>query len=341
MVSLLSNGAEWFHSLDESDRAWIVTVGLTVAALGPLLLILSQTATQAADISPLITNMPGASSIPTPTITPIDKTEIADQMKKITEEKLEEFKERGILQKFWMLLNANPDVKGWIKIEGTNIDYPVLQPAEGEDPEYYLRRNIFKKEDKCGSIFIDESCALDTKNIVLHGHNMTSTDNMFHYLLQYDKLSFYKDHPTISFDTIYKTGEWKIFAVIKTEGVAKKSGIFDYTISDFKDKSEFLNFIYQLRERSIYDLPVDINQKDKILMLSTCSYEIKNYRTVIIARRIREGEDSDVAVDKAKKNKNPLYPAGWYIKFGGDPPILTSFEKALETGEITWYNPAP
>ena len=103
----------------------------------------------------------------------------------------------------------------------------------------------------------------------------------------------------------------------------------------------FLNFIYQLRIRSIYNIDaVDINENDQIITLSTCSYEVKNYRTVIVARKLREGEDPFVDVDRVTLNTEPLYPSTWYYRYGGKAPKLTqTFEEALENGEIKWYQP--
>ncbi|HHU74008.1 MAG TPA: class B sortase, partial [Clostridiales bacterium] len=247
--------------------------------------------------------------------------------------------EQGRLLQFKELLALNEDVKGWITVPETNIDYVVLQPP-AEDPEFYLRRNIYKENDKAGSLFLDYKSSIEekSKNLVIHGHNMTSTDNMFHYLLEYKKLNFYKERPVITFDHIYDTGEWKIISVFITNGSNKKEEFFDYTRTNFEDKSDFLNFVYQLRVRSVLNLDtVDVNEEDQLLTLSTCSYELDNYRTVVVARKVREGEDPTVDVESVKKNKRPLYPELWYKHYGGNPPVVTSFEEALEAGEIHWY----
>ncbi|MDF2588429.1 MAG: hypothetical protein K0S41_2270 [Anaerocolumna sp.] len=245
---------------------------------------------------------------------------------------------KGRLLKFTKLLETNEDVKGWISIEGTNINYPVLQ-SDKNDPELYLTRNIKKELDKCGSIFIDVNSSVEqnTKNLVLHGHNMTSTDNMFHYLPEYKNLEFYQKHSIISFDTIYELGDWKIISIFITDASNKADDFFNYLKATFKDDSDFLNFIYQLRTRSIINCPVDVNEDDQILTLSTCSYELDNYRTVIVARKVRDGELNSVAVKDATKNENPLYPKSFYDYYGGHSPNVTTFEEALKEGTITWY----
>lgn len=247
---------------------------------------------------------------------------------------------QGRLLQFKNLLAANEDVKGWITIPDSNIDYVVMQSGT-DDPEFYLNRDMDKKELKAGSLFLDYKSSVETssKNLTIHGHNMTSTDNMFHYLIKYKEPDYYKERPIITFDTIYQTGKWKIFAVFITNGTSDKEDLFNYTLADFHDTSAFLNFIYQLRIRSIYQIDnVDIKENDQLLTLSTCSYEVKNYRTVIVARRVREGENEAVDVNSVTINPEPLYPDSYYYRYGGKAPELPStFEEALSEGVIHWY----
>jgi sortase B len=246
---------------------------------------------------------------------------------------------KGRLLRFKRLLEVNEDAKGWLTIPDTNMDYVVMQ-SQG-DPEFYLTHDLYKHELKAGSLFLDYKSSLEknTQNLVIHGHNMKSTDNMFHYLVEYKKLDFYKDRPVFTFDTIYQTGNWKVFAVFITNGSNKKEPLFDYTQSSFQDASDFLNFVYQIRVRSLLNIDtVDVNENDQILGLSTCSYEITDYRTVVFARKIREGEDQTVDVKSVKKNPHPLYPRSFYKNYGGKAPKLAeTFEEALQNGDINWY----
>ncbi|MBH1941491.1 class B sortase [Mobilitalea sibirica] len=248
----------------------------------------------------------------------------------------------GRLISFKPLLDENSDIKGWINVPGTNIDYPVMQSSNGE-PEYYLDKGWDGRYLKAGSLFLDYKSSVEknSQNLVIHGHNMTSSNDMFHHLLKYKKLEFIKENPVFTFDTIYHTGEWKIFAYVITNGSTKKEELFNYTRSEFKNSSDFLNFIYQLRIRSIYHIDdVDINENDQIVTLSTCSYEVKDYRTVIVARKVREGEDATVDTESIVENPEPLYPYSFYYRYGGKAPKLKeTFEEALEAGEINWYKP--
>jgi sortase B len=248
--------------------------------------------------------------------------------------------EKGRLLQFTTLLKENEEVKGWLTIPDTNINYVVMQPCS-EKPDYYLSKNMFKEYDKAGCLFIDADSSLEEqpKNIVIHGHNMSSTKNMFHQLVNYKSLNYYNKRPVFTFDTIYETGQWKIISVFITNGTSENENLFDYTKSVFRNDSEFLNFIYQLKIRSILDInSVDINEKDRIVILSTCSYELKNYRTVVVARKVRVGEDANVNVSNITANPSPLYPSSWYAKYGGKAPLLSqTFEKALESNQIKWY----
>jgi sortase B len=247
---------------------------------------------------------------------------------------------KGRLLKFASLLKKNEEVKGWLTIPGTNINYVVMQPQK-ENRDYYLTRNMFREYDKAGSLFIDPHGSLERKdkNIVIHGHNMASTQNMFHSLVNYKSLDFYKKRPVFTFDSIYETGKWKIISIFITNGTSKKEKLFNYTKSEFLNASDFLNFIYQLKIRSMLNInSVDINVHDRIMCLSTCSYEINNYRTVVVARKVRKGEDPSVDVSGVTVNQTPLYPSTFYAQYGGHPPALEdTFEKALQNNEITWY----
>ncbi|MBP1755127.1 MAG: hypothetical protein H6Q59_1525, partial [Firmicutes bacterium] len=141
--------------------------------------------------------------------------------------------DKGRLLQFADLLAVNEDVKGWITVPDTNIDYVVMQSGN-DDPEYYLTRDIEKQELKAGSLFLDYKCSVEanSKNMTIHGHNMTSTDNMFHYLIKFKELEYYKERPVFTFDTILQTGQWKIFAIFITNGGSEKEDFFNYTRSD-------------------------------------------------------------------------------------------------------------
>ena len=238
------------------------------------------------------------------------------------------------------LQKVNPDIVGWIRIPNTVIDYPVLQSSES-DPEYYLYRNYRKENTKYGSIFMQAGTALDgaDQNMILYGHSMRD-GRMFAQLLQFGQLDVYKNSPVITFNTAEGGGKWKIISVFKTNTDESQGEPFAYTYDHFGSDSSYLNFVYQVRQRSIIDTGVDFNENDTILTLSTCSYEFDGFRTVVVARLVRDGEDASVDTSKATYNSKVVYPDCWYDRYGGSVPKWPdTFEEALDQGLIDWHTP--
>lgn len=221
--------------------------------------------------------------------------------------------------RFKSLLEINSDIKGWIFISNTRIDYPVLQKED--DPNFYLTHNYKKEASRYGSIFIDNNCKFgtDSKNIILHGHHMND-GQMFANLMKFSDLEFYKQNPVIEFDSITKTADWKIISVFKTNTLPEQGAIFNYTVPEFSSTKSFLKFVDEVRERSLIKAPVDVDENDQLLTLSTCSYEFENFRTVVVARKVRKGESRVVDTNLATKSANPLMPQCWYGRYGGSPP---------------------
>lgn len=242
------------------------------------------------------------------------------------------------ISKFSKLLEINKDTKGWLTIPDTNIDYPVVQGEK--DSDFYLHHNFKKAENKNGCLYIDANCNVETpsKNIVIHGHNMESTRLMFYELPQYKDIQFYKEHPIIVFDSIYEEAKWKIISFMRVSGDSDDNDGFNYMQGDFNSDKDFLNFIYQIEMRSLYSCPVKVNENDTILMLSTCTYEIDNCRSVVVARKIREGESENVDTSNANIRNDVLYPDSWYSRYGGSKPSITSFLTAISNDSISWYD---
>ena len=219
-------------------------------------------------------------------------------------------------------LKINSEICGCITDPSTRIDYPVLQGNKNET-HFYLDHNYKREKSKYGSIFLDPICQLseNPKNCVIYGHHMAD-GQMFADLMKFSSLDFYKQNPLISFETIYdRNAKWKIFSVFKTNTLASQGKIFYYVVSDFADNNSFLDYVSQIRKRSLLDIPVDVNENDKLITLSTCSYEFQDFRTVVVARRVRDGEDEAVDTSLAAEAKNPLMPECWYKKHGGSPPV--------------------
>lgn len=261
-----------------------------------------------------------------------EETEKAEEEPELTDEQVRE--------QIKKLQEINPDIIGWIRIPNTVIDYPVLQSSES-DPEYYLYRNYKKESTQYGSIFLQSGTAIDgsDQDLVLYGHSMND-GRMFASLLRFGEMDVYKQSPVITFNTAEGGGKWKIISVFKTNTDESQGEPFPYTYSHFNSDSSYLNFIYQVRQRSIINTGVDFNENDTIITLSTCSYEFDGFRTVVVARKVREGEDPSVDTSKAVYNPDVVYPQCWYDRYGGSiPQWPETFEEALEQGKIDWYTP--
>lgn len=179
---------------------------------------------------------------------------------------------------FKKLKEINNQVVAWLKVKGTNIEYPIVQT---EDNSYYLKRNFEKKYNIGGWIFADYKNKIDgtDKNIVIYGHNMKD-DSMFGSLKNILNEEWYNnaENYIIDFITENEKQKYQVFSIYKIEKE-------DYYIDTEFKKNEFSKFIEILKERSIKDFNVEVAKEDSILTLSTCSDNNK-YRVVLHAKKI-------------------------------------------------------
>lgn len=201
-------------------------------------------------------------------------------------------KEPEILPQLKELYEENNDLAGWIKIEGTKVDYPVMYTPE--DGEFYLYRTFEKEEDptKEGSIFIDENCSLEPRstNLLIHGHNMKN-GTMFHTLIDYEKEEFYQEHPTIIFSTLYSEDEYEIAAVFLSKIYNRDDDVFKfYQFYDAAAPEEFDDFVKNIKENELYQTGITPKYGDELITLSTCEYSQENGRIVVVARKVSEAE---------------------------------------------------
>lgn len=177
------------------------------------------------------------------------------------------------------LSTINSDYIGWINIKNTTIDYPIVK---GENNEFYLTRDFNKQYLKSGSIFMDyRNDGFQDENVIIYGHNMKDT-SMFGLLKKYKNLEYLQNNKYISIITKEnKELIYKIFSVY----ITRSDDIKSISVK-FNNKNEFLKYIKEICEKSIYDLNEDIKSTDKILTLATCSYEFKDARLIIHAKLI-------------------------------------------------------
>ncbi len=223
--------------------------------------------------------------------------------------------------KYQSYIDKNSDFVGYIKIDGTAVDYPVVQC---NDDEFYLTHNFDKQPEERGAIYMSSACdsSLRDFNMVLYGHNWLDT-TMFSEVTKYENIDFYKEHPVIHFDTAYNDMEWKIFAVFITNADENEDDgyIFNYIYPHLGGEN-FSGYISEVNKRTLYKTGVDVNSSDKILTLSTCSrkMDVSGYkadaRIVVAARLVRDGESSAVDTSKAEINPNPKYPQRYCDNMG-------------------------
>ena len=192
-----------------------------------------------------------------------------------------------VIGKYVDLYEANSDIIGWITVDGTKIDYPVMQTQD--DPEFYLRRNFQKEHATAGVPFMDASSDIfvPTSNFLIYGHNMKN-GTMFHDMLKYKDKSFYQEHKTFRFDTIYKGGQgtYEIIAAGYSKIYSEDSDAFKYyQYAGITSRSDFNEYLKGVKELSEYNTGVSAEYGDQLVTLSTCAYHEKNGRFFIVGKR--------------------------------------------------------
>ena len=181
---------------------------------------------------------------------------------------------------FAACLAQNDDFIAWIRIPGTNVDYPVVWT---DDAEYYLHHTFTGKQGAAGTLFslMKTDYSIPSRNIAIYGHHLKSTgEKMFTSLMRYKDADFYAGHETVLLDTLYESGSYRIFAVLNF-----RSGEWDASQADFESDAAFLEFIRYARRNALYDTGVTVGAEDSILTLITCdrSYGGKAGRLAVVA----------------------------------------------------------
>jgi sortase B len=190
-----------------------------------------------------------------------------------------------VLPEYETLLQMNENLIGWVKIDDTVIDYPVMQTA---DNEYYLNHDFSDESDNNGCIFMDSQCDVveGCDNIILYGHHMRS-GKMFGGLNKYSKQSYYEEHPTIQFDTLYEKGVYQVMYVFRSKVYSEEDVNFKYyQFINAGSAKEFDSNMEEMAAMSLYDTGVTATYGDKLLTLSTCDYFEVNGRFVVVAKKV-------------------------------------------------------
>lgn len=191
-----------------------------------------------------------------------------------------------VLDEYKTLYEKNKKLIGWLKIDDTIIDYPVMQTS---DNEYYLEHNFNQEYDKNGSLFLDCDCRVYPRstNLIIYGHHMKS-GQMFGQLQKYAKEAYGEKHSIIQFDSIYEKATYQVMYVFRSQVYNDDDFVFKYyQFIDANSEEEFNSYMNEMAEMSLYDTGVTASYGDSLLTLSTCDHSQTDGRFVVVAKRIQ------------------------------------------------------
>ena len=191
-----------------------------------------------------------------------------------------------VLDEYKTLYEKNKKLIGWLKIDDTIIDYPVMQTG---DNSYYLEHNFNQEYDKNGSLFLDYNCSIYPRstNLIIYGHHMKS-GQMFGQLQKYAKQSYGEKHSIIMFDSIYEKATYQVMYVFRSQVYNEDDLVFKYyQFIDANSKKEFDSYMNEMAKMSLYDTGVTASYGDSLLTLSTCDNSQTDGRFVVVAKRIK------------------------------------------------------
>lgn len=266
-------------------------VGMAMAALAACAMLLpgwlKEAALQSHRPAPVQIAVPAVEGepIPTPASTPLPRKDFTD------------------------LLARNPDVVGWIAIDGTPVDFPVVQ---GRDNDYYLRHDLDGNYDIEGIPYADYECDVEKgRHLILYGHNMGVGETArFSSLQNYRQPDYYTRHPVITVDTLWGSTLYKVTAVYLLTARPSDADYFAFNqYVDFADEAAQQRYLEEIAARALYTAGDFIHPDERLLSLCICTYEMEDARLVVMARPLRPGEDT--GPDPVTENPSPRLPARW------------------------------
>lgn len=202
------------------------------------------------------------------------------------EQKADPATQLDVLPEYSTLHAQYPDLAGWLRIDGTQIDLPVMQAA---DNDYYLHSNIDGAEDINGTLFLDyrADAVKPSTNLIIYGHNMRS-GAMFGGLKQYLDEAYVAEHEMIQFDTIYEKQTYQVIAVCLSEVGYQDEGQYKYyNFIEAESNEDFNAFLETIRKCAVYDKTQDVTESDSLLTLSTCNSYVEDGRLFVVAKKIQ------------------------------------------------------
>lgn len=208
-------------------------------------------------------------------------------------------KEPVMIPEYEALYVKNEDFAGWLKIEDTVIDYPVMQCLEDEN--YYLNRDFNKEDNKNGSLILDNDSnpgvgtakqdyangVKPSTNLIIHGHTMKS-GQMFGNLKLYADEDYGLAHNIIYFDSLYEKREYELISVFYSQVYYQSDQVFKYyKFFQADTQEEFDDWYNNIKAMSLYDTGVTAELGDEFITLSCCAYHVEDGRFVVVGKRIK------------------------------------------------------
>lgn len=209
--------------------------------------------------------------------------------KRVTYEEIQEQILQAALHQYDSYAEANPDYVGWLHLEDTLVDGPVVQSQlDGDGYWEYLYKDFNGNYKFAGTLFLDKSCSIEdpaTANWMIYGHNMND-GSMFGTLKYYRDEEFWREHPTFTFTTRTKVETFEILGVVQSWVSDQPQGQFEYFyFFDAGNEEDFDAFVRRVKENSLYDTGVDAEYGDQLITLTTCDSWHVEGRLAIIGRK--------------------------------------------------------
>lgn len=219
-----------------------------------------------------------------------------------------------MLPRFASLYLQNADIGGWIRVDGTDISYPVMKNA-GSD--YYANHNFRQQSSTYGVPYFDSKNSLVSasernKSFIIYGNN-TGDGQMFSELPEYRDADFFKEHIAVDMSTLYASDKWLLFGVMVLD--PEEINAFAYATTTFENDEAFLQYLSEIRKRSLINTDIDVHADDRLLLLVTQAereYGFDNATLVVVGRRLRDGEAiPDAETLHITYNNTVLMPRIW------------------------------
>ncbi len=266
-----------------------------------------------------------------------NKSLYGDLQNMYVSEQAEHPENKDILSRFDSLYVQNADIGGWLRIDGTAINYPIMKNA-GSD--YYATHNFRQEYSVYGAPFFHKQNNLMSANahnkvLIVYGNN-TQDGQMFSGLTSYRKSDFLKQHSIVDMSTLYSANKWVVFGVMVLD--PNEINAFDYTATAFENAEEFTKYVTDIEKRSLFKTDIDVTAQDNLLLLVTQAeeeYGFENATFVVVCRQVREGENLAEEM-QVLRNTTVVMPRKWvYLNRGNTTKRTTVTTTTQETATTT------